>query len=366
MLNKQDLFTARDGRYWIYRIPTILVTPRGVVLACCEARRGLGGDWDHNDLVQRRSMDGGVTWEAPARLISAERYGPGPVSNAVMVGNRDTGVVHALYCHDYARVFHMVSMDDGASYSDPVEITAIFNPLRQQYPWQVVALGPGHGTQLRSGRMIIPVWLSEGTGTEFGAGLRGHRPSCVSLIYSDDGGDTWQAAGIVLRQEDAVNPSETVCVELADGSVMFNSRSESPEHRRLVSISPDGVHAWSKARFDPVLLEPVCMAALIRQAWPQGFRPGRILFANPDTTEQTMAAWACDRKRLAVKLSYDDGQTWPVSKVLEEGPAGYSDLAVLPDGKVLCFYECGMIEHMADTAALVAARFDIEWLEQVG
>ena len=91
---------------------------------------------------------------------------------------------------------------------------------------------------------------------------------------------------------------------------------------------------------------------------------GRILFANPDNTEQTMTTWALDRKRLAVKMSLDDGDTWPVSKVLEAGPSGYSDLAVLPDGTILCLYECGIVTRMGDDKYLTLARFNFEWLTE--
>ena len=76
-----------------------------------------------------------------------------------------------------------------------------------------------------------------------------------------------------------------------------------------------------------------------------------------------MATWALDRKRLAIKLSRDDGRTWPVSKVLEPGPAGYSALARLADGTILCLYECDIVNHMCDDRYLRLARFDLGWLE---
>ena len=77
-----------------------------------------------------------------------------------------------------------------------------------------------------------------------------------------------------------------------------------------------------------------------------------------------MASWACDRKRVTVKLSEDDGRSWRASRVLEAGRSGYSDLAVLPDGIILCLYECGDIEHMGDTRSVALARFDLAWVTQ--
>ncbi|MCL5999007.1 MAG: glycoside hydrolase [Chloroflexi bacterium] len=364
MLEKTLIYTANTDSYHLYRIPGLLVTPRGVVLATAEARRGRGGDWDANDVVMRRSLDGGITWEPSRLVIGQQQYGEGPISNFVMIGDRHDAAVHALYCHNYARVFYMRSDCDGTSFSASVDITATVEAFRRHYPWRVIATGPDHGLQLRNGRLIVPLWMSDGTGTEFGPGKLGHRPSVVSLIYSDDHGQTWRCGDIVVRNEQRRNPSETIAVELADGRVLFNIRSEAGEHQRLISISPDGVSNWSTPQFDDALLEPVCMASIIRYNWPGPNRRSRVLFANPDTLERTFANWApsCDRKRLAVKLSYDECRTWPVSKILEPGSAGYSDLAVLPDGTILCFYESGTLAGTRDERGLTLARFDLAWM----
>jgi sialidase-1 len=367
-LEKQNLFAARTGGYFNYRIPGLVVTKRGVVLASVEARRGHGGDYDDNDVLLRRSLDGGRTWEKPRLVVANKTYGPGPVSNFVLLADHRDGAVLALYCYDYRRLFLLRSQDDGVTFSPPVEITPAFEQFRPEYPWQVVATGPGHGTQLRNGRLIVPVWMSDGSGREMGPGRRGHRPSVVAAVYSDDHGATWRPGGIVCRTDARFRfPSETATVELADGRVLFNMRSESKPNRRLISVSPDGATGWSQPRFDEALLEPVCMASLIRYAWPKDKTPGSILFANPDNLENTLIKpngnLKHDRKRLTVKLSRDDGRSWPVSKVLEKGPAGYSDLAVLGDGTVLCLYECGMIGHdMHDTKAVTLARFGLDWL----
>jgi sialidase-1 len=383
MLHKTTLFEARTGGYWNYRVPGILTTPRGVILATVEARRGRGGDWDGNDVLLRRSLDGGRTWGPPRTVVRCEDYGPGPVSNFVLVSDSSDDSVHALYCHNYARVFYKRSTDDGATFTEPVEITeallAFRDGVNRGYPWRVIATGPGHGIQLsqgrHAGRLIVPVWMSDGSGTEFGAGKLGHRPSSVACIYSDDvatGGRAadWQCGDFVAHTDARiVNPSETVPVELSDGRVLFNIRSEAREHRRLVSISADGAHGWSRPRFDVALLEPVCMGSILRleQRAPDG--TPLILFANPDNLENELIPaggnLAHDRKRLTVKLSADDCQAWRTSRVLEPGPSGYSDLAQAPDGSVLCIYECGMLDRMTDTASVTVARFDLAWLTGV-
>jgi sialidase-1 len=380
-LHKTTLFLARTGGYWNYRVPGILCTTRGTILATAEARRGRGGDWDGNDVLLRRSLDGGVTWEPPRLVVACEPYGPGPVSNFVLIADGDT--VHALYCHDYARVFYLRSADDGATFSEPVEITPALEPFREVYGWRVIATGPGHGIQIERGahrgRLVVPVWMSDGSGTEFGPGKLGHRPSSVASLYSDDGGQTWQCGEFIAHSdarthsdarahtgERIINPSETLPVELDDGRVLFNLRSESRENRRLVSVSPDGAHDWSLPRFDDALLEPVCMASLLRLRQRAEAGESVYLFCNPDNLENELTPaggnLAHDRKRLTVKMSVDECRTWPYSRVIEPGPSGYSDLAEAPDGAILCLYECGMIERMTDTRSLTVARFDLDWV----
>ena len=364
---KQNLFEARTHGYHTVRIPGMLVTKRGVVLVTGEARRGRGGDYDNNDVLLRRSTDGGKTFAPFKVIVSSPDYGPGPCSNFVMVNDDASGDVHAVFCHDYNRVYHIVSHDDGETFSAPEEIMSACDAFKADYDWAVIATGPAHGTQLRNGRMIFPLWMSDGSGSEFGPEHRGHRPSVVSMLYSDDHGTTWQAGEIVARhgENDIINPSETIMVELADGSVLFNMRSESKKRRRLTAISPDGVSNWSAPTFDEALLEPVCMASLLRISWPEDGE-GRILFANPDNLENDLirpgGALAHDRKRLTVKLSRDDGRSWPVSKVLEAGPSGYSDLAMLADNTILCLYENELVEKMCDDKYLTLARFNMEWL----
>jgi sialidase-1 len=349
MLTKCDLFEARTRGYATYRIPGLVVTTAGTILAYCAARKSGIGDWADIDIALRRSTDGGDTWE-PARIIVVE--GAATADNPVAIADRKAGVVHFLYQVDYARCFYMHSEDDGATFSEPAEITSVFEEFRAEYDWNVIAPGPGHGIQLHSGRLLVPVWLS--TGGEQ------HRPSCVSTIYSDDCGNTWHRGEIVTFNGDQaqdgraiVNPSETVAIERGDGRVLLNIRSESMAERRLVSLSEDGAAGWTKPAFDESLFESVCMASIAAMDSDQG---RIILFANPDSGSSF-------RENLIVKLSYDDGKTWPHSRVLDPGVAAYSDMAVTSDGTILCLYERGGFDdNMFDTRFLTLARFDLSWI----
>lgn len=363
---KVDLFKAREGGYWNYRIPCLAVSGPKIVLAAAEARPEHGGDYDQNDLVLRRSVDGGEHFEPPSVLVRREDFGEGPAHNLVLIPEQEGSRVVALFCHDYARAFTMVSEDGGASFSSPVEITDVLEGFREAYNWSVCATGPGHGLRLRNGRMVVPVWLSDGSWGEFGPKYRSHRPSIVACIFSDDGGGTWQRGEIVCRDGDRIdgiliqNPSETAAVELLDGQVMFNIRNDSEPRRRLVAISADGTSGWRVRGFDQALPEPACMGSMVRLEWPGSEQAGWILFSNPASLENNLippgTIFAHDRRRLTVRISQDDGQTWVGDRVLEVGPAGYSDLAVGGDGSVLCLYECGMVDHMFDPLSLRLGR----------
>jgi len=352
---KTNLFEARTGGYHTYRIPGMAVARDGSILAYCEARKTGTGDWEDIDIIARRSRDGGATWDPPQVLVDPGRE---PAHNAVTIVERETGRIHFLYHVNYARAYHMTSADNGQTFSPPVEFTSVFQQFQKDFLWNVIGNGTGHAIELRSGRIIVPVWLSNGG--------RRHRPSVVSVIYSDDHGATWQRGDIVFNG--MANMSETAAVELSDGAVLLNIRSEDRQHRRVIAVSKDGAKKWSPPRFDAALLEPVCCASLLRYSMPTADAPGRVLFSNPDNLEYSGKHGPSydqnrDRKNLTIKMSLDDCQTWPVSSVLEPGVSAYSDLARSPDGAIYCLYERdGVNGSMWDTRYITFARCTLDWL----
>ena len=378
LLEKVDIFEAGKDGYALYRIPGIVVTKKGTVLAYCEARRTGKSDWDTIDIMLKRSTDGGKTWDAMRKIADV----PGPktknpvalaqklantndvtYNNATAITDKD-GTVHFLFCLEYCRAFYMQSKDEGLTWTVPVEITSAFDKFRPEYDWKVIATGPAHGIQLKKGRLVVPIWMSTGTGGH------AHRPSAVSVVYSDDHGKTWHRGDMVVKDPELKNPSETIVVELADGSTMLNIRSESKEHRRAISISKDGATGWSKLKFDDALLEPICMASILRISEPKSGGKNRILFANPNNLTRKdgkeKPEMSRDRINVSVKLTYDEGKTWPVTKLLEDGFSGYSDMAITPDGTILCFYERGSTDgkNIYKTGLLTVARFNLEWLTE--
>lgn len=375
-LDKQDLFTVGDDpAYNIYHIPGVVVTTKGTVLAWCEARKRAAGvsDWDDIRILLRRSTDDGKSWSAPqsiAHVDGPKRKNPFALrlknvdladvtyNNPVLIADKD-GTVHMLFCLEYERCFYQRSDDDGLSWSKPAEITATFDAFKKDYAWRVLATGPNHSIQLKTGRLVVPVWLSTGEGGN------AHRPSVTTTIYSDDQGKTWKAGDIAVPCTDEwINPNEAVAIELSDGRVMLNVRSESKAHRRLVVTSPDGATNWSSPKFDDALLEPICMGGIVRY---HHNGQSLILFSNPhnlDTAKgKAEPGKNRDRKNLSVKLSRDEGQSWPLNRLLEDGPSMYSDLTVTKSGTILCFYGRGTKPGFAGEA-LTLARFNLEWLRQ--
>jgi len=358
---KTEVFPPGFNGVARYRIPGIVVTTKGTVLAYCEARRNDSKDWGEIEVHLRRSTDGGKTWQPsqhiahkvgriegnPRKATGGEREQT--VNNPVAIVDRKTGAIEFLYCVNYARCFSMRSTDDGLTWSAPVEITASFEPFRKKYDWKVIATGPGHGIQLENGRLVVPIWLAYGETGD-------HAPSASGTIYSDDHGKTWKAGDIAVPNEGEFNnPNETMLTSLSDGRVMLVTRNVSKPNRKLITTSPNGATNWSRPKFHDQLWEPICMASII--AHPS--QPGTLIFSNPhtrslDESGKEKPAGRGKRRNLSIKLSRDDGKTWPINKTLNGGKSAYSDLAVLPDGTVLCLYE--------RIDSITCARFDLDWI----
>jgi sialidase-1 len=355
------VFAPDSGGYATTRIPALVMSKHGVLLAFCEARANGTGDWADIDLLLRRSKDKGKTWE-PA-IVLAPREPGRPTANITPIVDTE-GTIHLLYHRNYSTAYYIKSIDDGETWSTPKDITYAFDAFRPEYNWKVLAMGPGHAIQLRNGRFVVPVWLCEPNPKVPGGD---HRPSAIATIYSDDFGKTWKRGDIVTNTTpEFKNPSEHVAVELADERVMLNIRSESKENRRLVAYSPDGATRWTKPVFDDELFEPICMASLIRISGKTKAEKNRILFVNPDSRNNPHRmgnnSGSFIRENLTAKLSYDEGETWPVQKVLDARKSGYSDLAVGSDGTIYCLYESNDGYTDLWRYKIVLKRFNLEWL----
>jgi sialidase-1 len=341
-----DVYVSGQEASHTYRIPSVVATPKGALLAFAEARRTGAADSGDIDLVVRRSADGGASWSS-IQVIGDN--GPNTFGNPCAVVDARTGTIWLFSIQNRGTdreadivagtsagrptVWVLRSADDGLTWSAPLEITA--SVKRPDWTWY--ATGPGVGIQTASGRLVIPANHAE-------AGTRVHRSH---VFFSDDGGKSW-----TLGASADPGTNESQVVELAGGGLMLNMRNHPPlaANYRMVATSADGGRTLSPAVPDRALVEPPAQASLLRFTTAQAQDRDRLLFSNPASTR---------RERLTVRVSYDEGRTWPAGRVVHEGPAAYSSLVALPDSSIGVLFERG---DRTPYERITFARFPLEWL----
>ncbi len=330
-----------DGHNW-YRIPSLVTTPAGTLIATCDRRKGSCDDHGQDaDVVMRRSLDGGASWEATATLATKEgatlHSGPSlvdgrtgrlfkffrvsprvPDHRALFNEERD----HWRRWREWgAGSFVIHSDDEGSTWSGPRRLD-IEHPDATLPP----RIGNSvHGIQLHDGTLVVPASCSCADHFEHNADL----PSRSFLLLSMDGGETWQTGAAWAP---GYAHMEFAVAETRNGGVYVNQRSLGPCRRVLwiddIRGEPDPLVP------DPQLPEPVCHAGLHRTG-------DRLFFVNPRIANDTRKCREDTRRNLTLQFSDDDGRTWIPSRTITRGPAGYADLAGLADGFVACLYECG-------------------------
>jgi sialidase-1 len=354
-LHVQDLWVGGTdtgaGVYHTYRIPALVVTTPGTLVAICEGRKHTHHDVGVIDLLVRRSEDGGRTWSDTAVIATEDGQTCG---NPAPIVDRHTGTIWLPFCKNpafedresrgnkwrYDRpVWLTHSADDGRTWAEAVEITAqVKDPS-----WTWYSTGPVHGIQLSSGRLVAScthrVRGSGGPEEE-------DRARYSHVIYSDDHGANWRVGGSVPQE----GTNECAAVETADGALYLTCRDQGRGGRRYAAWSHDGGEAFSEVYPEETLIEPRCEASIVRFTDARRHDRGRILFSNPASRS---------RDTLTVRMSEDECRTWPAAKVLEPGISAYSDLAVMEDLTVACLYERG---ETSPYERLTLARFDLEWL----
>ena len=323
------VYKAGDNDYQCFRIPAIIKTNKGTLLAFAEARKNNCGDAGDIDIVVRRSADNGKTW---GNLITVWDDGANTCGNPAPVMDERTGKIILLSTwnlgsdreheiidrtsKDTRRVFVLNSADDGQTWSEAKDITQDVKLAS----WTWYATGPCNGIQVKNrkfkNRLVIPCdHIEAGTKRYFS-----------HVIYSDDGGENWKLGG--STPTDQVN--ESTVAELPGGVLMLNMRNYGKLRVRQVSTSADGGVSWSSVRSDTALTEPVCQGSLISYG---GSRKPVLAFSNPASQKA--------RENMTVRLSYNNGKTWSKRVVVHEGPSAYSNLVELSDGNLGCLYEAG-------------------------
>lgn len=334
------LFVSGTDGYKSYRIPAIVTTTKGALLAFCEGRKNNAADAGDIDMLVKRSTDGGRTW-SKQQVIWDDSINT--CGNPCPVVDEETGTICLIMSHNLGddkeeainkrisrstrTVWVSRSKDDGLTWSAPENITA----TTKKKEWGWYATGPGIGIQIKNGahkgRLVIPCDFSFDDSTTIPA--QGHLSMGSHSIYSDDHGATWQLGGTITPK---MNECQVVEVADGNGTLLMNMRSYFQRNCRAHAISYDGGITWTAPVDVPALMEPVCQASILRYAWPSKKAKSTILFLNPASAK---------RINMTIRASYDEGQTWPVIKTLHAGPSAYSSMTVLPDGTIICLYEAG-------------------------
>ncbi len=336
---RRALFVSGQGGYPRVRIPALLLTQRSALLAFSGGWKGHVSNRNNLsstgevDMLLRRSFDGGKTWE-PIQVLKGQEDTESWCNYCPVIDHR-TGTIWVLFNKNNQQCYAMNSSDEGDTWSKPLEITAkVTDPS-----WAHIGFGPLRGIQLRSGRLVVPTWIT----------YQDWSPADSMVVYSDDHGRTWKHSATVQKGFG----DECTVVELADNSLYMSIRAAGPGHnnRRGAAQSRDGGETWTTVRRVDALRGRSTQGSLTRYTTVQEQDKNRVLL--------TMPAGSNERYDLTVFLSYDECQSWPVWKLLHKGPSAYSDLTVLPDGRIACLYEGG---REFKYESVIFTTFTIRWL----
>ncbi len=324
------IFEGGKEGYQCFRIPAVVTTVKGAILAFAEGRKNGCSDTGSIDLVMKRSTDGGETWGKLEVLWHDEGNtcgNPSPVVDRTTgdifllstwnLGEDHESEIIAQKSKDTRRVFVLKSENDGKSWSRPVEITTDVKLPN----WTWYATGPGSGIQILGGkykdRLVIASDHIEAVTKKYYS----------HTIFSDDHGATWELGGSTPL--DQVNECEVV--ELSDHRLLLNMRNYDRQmSSRQLAYSDDGGESWKDMYHHESLIEPICQASTLRFDF---MGQVYILFANPADIK--------NRINMTLRLSSDDGKSWPIEKQIFPGPSAYSDLTARDGESLGILYEGG-------------------------
>ncbi|MEV0368812.1 exo-alpha-sialidase [Streptomyces sp. NPDC050636] len=366
--DQQVLFkAAQEQGYACFRIPAVVKSVRGTLLAFAEGRAHDCGDAGDIDLVVKRSTDGGRTW-GPLQIINhgnGDTHGnPAPIvdrrTGRIVIAEtynkgRDDGLSCDVPCD---RTPHLqYSDDDGATWSAPRDLTPAIRPP-QWNSWY--ATGPVHGIQLTHGRHAGR--LVFGINAESYADDR-VTANHAALIHSDDGGATWRVGALdtwpiaddgTFRQK----PSEMTLLERSDGSIYVNGREQDGTDlgHRDAAVSRDGGNTFAAPfRAIPDLYSPMVQASALRLSSSRAADDrSRTLFAAPADPDR--------RRTMTIRSSWDEGRTW---EGVDRGArvtgdwSGYSDMVAISPEVTGLLYEAGKVDARDE---IRFARFTEDWL----
>ena len=336
-----QLFKNGEGLYACYRIPAIIKTPQGTLMAFAEGRKTSCNDFGDVDILLRTSNDKGNYW-AESKVVASfgdlQAGNPAPVID-LYDPNFPEGRIFLFYntgniseqdvrLGKGTREVHFItSIDQGKTWSKPINITnqVHFNSTtgQAQRDWRTNATTPGHALQFKNtpykGRIYVPANHSKGDP------IKGFNEYRTYGFYTDDHGKSFKVS------PDLKTPSsnEAIGVELGDGRLMLNIREQNGSTKtRLIALSSSAGEKWDHEFFDNELISPVCQSSILLF---EGSRDTILLYSGPNSKSQ--------REKMTIKGSFDEGKTWSLKKEIYSGTSAYSDLVQVNKYEIGLLYE---------------------------
>ena len=342
-LTRTVIYQPGDYGSTNYRIPAIITAKDGSLVIATDKRKYNEGDLPQDiDIVCNRSTDGGHTWSEPYTIALGTGVNHGFGDCALVWSNDDNGLIAAFVGgvglwnstpSNPIRSYISKSYDNGQTWTEPEDITHfIFGDncvVPEHQTWRASFFGSGNGLCTSTGRIMFVAAIREGSAQS----LNNY------AVYSDDNGVTASVGG-----------DEAKVTELVDGRILMSIRHGG---NRWYNISEDGGETWQPTTstwYD--ITAPACNGDLIRfTSENQGHDKNRLLHSVP---------YGNSREKVTVYVSYDEGETWPVSKCIVPYSSAYSSLCVLPDGTIGLYVE--EAENGASGYSTVFYNFSLEWL----
>eukprot|EP01095_Lingulamoeba_sp_RSL-Kostka_P016763 TRINITY_DN832_c0_g1_i1.p1 TRINITY_DN832_c0_g1~~TRINITY_DN832_c0_g1_i1.p1 ORF type:complete len:364 (-),score=86.06 TRINITY_DN832_c0_g1_i1:112-1203(-) len=313
--NFVDVFSKGEAGYYCIKIPDILTTFDGVLLAFGEGRRESCSDFTWTDLVLKRSFDNGTTWsELQIVHTNSTHSDMNVIGNAAPVQLKQNSRILVPFTRNNLEVWLTYSDDDGKTWSTPTNISK--NVVEEDWEW--IGTGPPASLQLPSGRVITCTYASSFPFHQ-GDGAFSHS----FVMYSDDY-TNWYKGDMI---DGPYYTSECQIVSLQNGTLLMNTRGHLAF--RVQALSTDDGLTWKKPYEASDIVEPIggCEGSLIKH--PEN---NWLFFSGPNNPRP-------ERFNVSVFISKDEGNSYDLYSVINPGRSAYSALTILPDNSVGLLFE---------------------------